>query len=101
MKSSGPRRIGAAPGVITDLEAIKTETHFTAAVRKIKPAVPARLLVHRHNPLTLLHYVLSKGIHSLSDDECLAAANAIRNTLIGSRSAPLKCCKTSQPCKKG
>lgn len=37
-------------------------------------AIPAVLLINGHNPLTLLHDLLSDGIHELDDDECLARA---------------------------
>ncbi len=32
-------------------------------------AIPAVLLIDGHNPLTLLHDLLSEGIHELDDDE--------------------------------
>lgn len=34
-------------------------------------AIPAVLLIDGHNPLALLHDLLSEGIHQLSDAECL------------------------------
>ena len=34
-------------------------------------AIPAVLLIEGHNPLSLLHDLLSDGIHKLSDGECL------------------------------
>jgi len=37
-------------------------------------AIPAVLLIDGHNPLTLLHDLLSEGIHELDDDECLERA---------------------------
>jgi aminoglycoside/choline kinase family phosphotransferase len=36
--------------------------------------IPAVLLIDGHNPLILLHDLLSEGIHQLSDDECLERA---------------------------
>jgi hypothetical protein len=32
------------------------------------------LLINGHNPLTLLHDLLSEGIHAFDDDECLKRA---------------------------
>jgi hypothetical protein len=37
-------------------------------------AIPAVLLIEGHNPLTLLHDLLSEGIHELADAECLQRA---------------------------
>ena len=34
-------------------------------------SIPAVLLIDGHNPLTLLHDLLSEGIHELSDSDCL------------------------------
>lgn len=37
-------------------------------------AIPAVLLIDGHNPLALLHDLLSEGIHQLNDRECLERA---------------------------
>src|SRR5439155_20156458 len=37
-------------------------------------AIPAVLLINGHNPLTLLHDLLSDGIHELNDADCLERA---------------------------
>lgn len=58
-----------------------TETQFTTAVEKIKPAMPFALLIRGHNPLLLLHSALSDGLHDRSDEECLELAREIRLVL--------------------
>ena len=60
------------------LKQAKLETRFSKAVETVKDAVPQVLLIEGHNPITLLHDTLSKGIHNLSDDECLELAKSIR-----------------------
>ncbi|MBN1806236.1 MAG: hypothetical protein JW837_13390 [Sedimentisphaerales bacterium] len=61
------------------LEKAQKENQFNKAVTSIKDAIPESLLIDgHHNPLTLLHDTLSKGVHELSDDECLDRAKSIR-----------------------
>ncbi len=71
----------ASPDVIHQLEAAKNQTQFSKAVGEVKDAIPEVLLINGHNPLTLLHKALSKGLHSQSDDECLEVAMSIRLVL--------------------
>jgi hypothetical protein len=40
--------------------------------------VPPSLLIKTHNPITLLHRVLSQGLHAQSDNECLTSAVQVR-----------------------
>jgi hypothetical protein len=75
------RNEGGGDPLIADLEAAKGETQFAKAVASIKHALPNSLFLDGHNPLTLLHSCLSKGIHELSDDECLTRATAVREVL--------------------
>jgi len=60
----------------------KTEDQFTNAIKPIKDALPRALFIGDHNPLTILHDVLSDGIHDLSDAECLTHARTVRTLLI-------------------
>jgi hypothetical protein len=64
--------------LIEQFEQAKKEIQFSTAVDLIKIALPSSLLIDNHNPLKLLHAALSKGIHEMSDDECLEKANSIR-----------------------
>ena len=74
-------RLRASDEVLKKLDQANEETRFTAAVDLVKDAIPDRIKVWGHNPLTLLHRPLSIGLHNLSDDRCLEQANAIRVVL--------------------
>jgi hypothetical protein len=76
------RHLSADQKLIDDLEAAKREVQFTRAVDAIKQGLPQSLLINGYNPLTLLHGPLSKGLHELSDAECLELATSIRVVLI-------------------
>ena len=58
------------------LERAKSENQFSKAMDLLKgeSAIPPVLLIEGHNPLALLHDLLSEGIHQLSDTECLERA---------------------------
>jgi hypothetical protein len=71
-------RTGAKQEVIDLLEVARKETQFTKAIELIKDAIPDQLRVKGHNPLTLLHDALSRGIHNESDEDCLQIAHDIR-----------------------
>ncbi|PDS74347.1 hypothetical protein [Rhizobium phaseoli] len=75
------RTVHAPEGVITELEQAKKEIAFTKAIEAIKSALPQGLLINGHNPLLALHGALSVGLHDESDEECLAAAQAVRLVL--------------------
>jgi len=55
----------------------------SAAIRieAVKDLLPTSLRPGGRNPLTTLYDALSVGLHGLSDEECLAWAEAIRKTL--------------------
>lgn len=61
------------------------ETRFGDAMRLARPALPDVLLLGGRNPFEVLHTALSDGLHeggdSLTDEECLARAAAIRVVL--------------------
>jgi hypothetical protein len=58
------------------------ETQFSAAVKTLKSAIPAKLLIlDNQNPLTLLYHPLSVELHNLSDNDCLQQAADIRTVL--------------------
>jgi len=74
-------RLGAKPEVLESIERAKRETQFSKAVDEVKDAIPDGLKIKGHNPLKLLHKALSKGIHEMTDEECLERAQAIRVVL--------------------
>lgn len=63
------------------LEWAASTWQFTDAIDELRLAIPDDLKIKGHNPLTLLHSALSKGVHSQSDSECLLACQAIRKVL--------------------
>jgi hypothetical protein len=76
-------KIHAAPDVIKVLEDAKKETQFSKAMDNVKDAIPQALLIKgQHNPLTLLHTALSRGLHAQTDQECLDLAHDIRVVLV-------------------
>jgi hypothetical protein len=75
------RTLGAAQPVLDRFEAAAKETQFSKAVDHIKDVMPESLRIQGHDPLSLLHSALSKGLHAQADDECLAIAMSIRVVL--------------------
>jgi len=69
--------------LIEQFEKAKKENQFSTAIGMIKQNLPDSLLIDGNNPLKLLHSALSKGVHELTDDECLERANIIRIVLTG------------------
>ena len=63
------------------LDRAKEETQFSEAIDLVKNAIPDRIKIRGHNPLTLLHRPLSAALHNLNDEQCLKQANAIRLVL--------------------
>ena len=66
----------AASTQIELLERAQSERQFSKAIELLGDvsAIPAVLLIDGQNPLTLLHDLLSEGIHQLADRECLQRA---------------------------
>ncbi len=58
------------------LKKAQAERQFSKAIEMLQDvsAIPAVLLIEGHNPLALLHDLLSDGIHELMDEECLERA---------------------------
>ncbi|MDE0690328.1 MAG: hypothetical protein OXI61_19375 [Candidatus Poribacteria bacterium] len=74
-------KIGVPQDKIDTLrEAIK-ETRFSKALEMAKDVMPESLLIDGHSPIRLLYRALSRGVHELSDEECLKLANSIRLVL--------------------
>ena len=63
----------ASPIQIELLKKAQAERQFSKAIEMLQEvnAIPAILLIKGHNPLSLLHDLLSEGIHQLNDGECL------------------------------
>jgi len=68
---------------IAALRYAREHTQFSQSMEAIKEAIPESLKMLEHNPLLLLHDAFSKGVHELSDEQCLKRAHAVRTILIG------------------
>src|SRR5205823_1422769 len=75
-------KVPGAEKFIPTLKRAKEETKFTRAIETIGDTIPDALRISGHNPLTILHQALSRDLHSAADEECLAAAEAIRMVLV-------------------
>jgi hypothetical protein len=72
----------AAARMVKVLEDAKKETQFSRAMETVKDAIPQALLIDgQHNPLTLLHKALSRGLHGHTDAKCLELAHDVRVVL--------------------
>ena len=76
------QKLGAKPEVMSKFDAAQKETQFSAAIDRVKDAIPESLLISGHNPLTLLHTALSQGLHAKDDNVCLELAQSIRVVLM-------------------
>ena len=72
------KAISADPAIIAGLEKANRLVQFTSAVDEVKDAIPPALLINGHNPLSLMHSALSKGLHARTDEECLRWATDLR-----------------------
>ena len=75
------KKIGAPEDTIKILQDAMEETQFSKALDMAKDAMPESLLINGHSPILLLHRALSKGVHTLTDEQCLEFANSVRVVL--------------------
>ena len=75
------KRLNADEELLSSIDDAIKETRFSESLKLVKGAIPDGLKVHGHNPLTLLHDALSKGVHELSDEEALELAQSVRVVL--------------------
>ncbi|MEX0681606.1 MAG: hypothetical protein WD097_09515 [Balneolales bacterium] len=66
---------------IKTFEDAKSEHSFKKSHDRIKDLIPESLFIKTHNPLTLLHNLLSIALHDKDDDYCLEQAKHIRGIL--------------------
>ena len=74
-------KIGAEEDKIEKLKSAVTETQFSKALDMAKDVIPESLLINGHSPILLLHSALSKGVHALTDEQCLELAGSVRVVL--------------------
>ncbi len=70
---------------VTTIETIQNAIDardFSASVSMVKDAIPKELFIDGQNPFTLLYGLLSEGLHSHTDAECLELAESIRVVLL-------------------
>lgn len=75
------KTVGATEQQINSLERDRKNFQFTQSFDAIKSYIPDSLKVNGQNPLLLLHAALSRGVHDLSDEECLERAREARVVL--------------------
>ncbi|MBZ2164501.1 hypothetical protein [Methanobacterium spitsbergense] len=64
------------------LKKLKDSHNGEEKIKAVYDLLPLRLIPNGNNPLKILYKVLSEGIHSDSDEECLENAQTIRHILI-------------------
>lgn len=74
-------KIEAPQDRIDTLREAIDETQFSKALKMTKDVIPESVLIDGHNPILLVHRALSRGVHELSDEECLKRARTIRLVL--------------------
>ena len=74
-------KIGVSQDKIDTLRAAIKETQFHKALGMAKDVMPESLMINGQSPILLLHRALSRGVHELSDEECLKLASTVRLVL--------------------
>lgn len=74
-------KIRAPQNKIDALREAQKEIQFSKALDMAKEVMPESLLIDGHNPVLLLYRALSRGVHELTDEECLQLASSIREVL--------------------
>jgi hypothetical protein len=64
--------------VISAIEELKKQSPMSDKISVANKALPTYLQPDGLNPLGRLYQILSEGVHSLSDSECLERANKIQ-----------------------
>lgn len=76
------KELGGQEEQIKALELAKADNQFLKSLESAKDLIPNELYISTHNPLTLLHKTLSKGLHEDNDEHCLTLARAVRIILV-------------------
>ena len=74
-------KIGLPQDKIDILREAINEIQFSKALKMTRNVLPESLLINGQNPILLLHHALSRGVHELSDEECLELASTVRLVL--------------------
>ncbi|MEJ7564913.1 hypothetical protein WKI25_08930 [Acinetobacter baumannii] len=63
------------------LSELRNESPMSDKISIANKALPSYLLINGHNPLGAMYKVLSEGVHSLSDEECLRRTETVQKCL--------------------
>lgn len=63
------------------LSELRKESPMSEKISIANKALPSYLLISGHNPLGAMYKVLSEGVHSLSDEECLRRTETVQKCL--------------------
>jgi len=74
-------KLQSSAEAIDHLAKAEKEQQFSRAVEMTGDVIPQALLVDGQNSVKLLHNALSIGVHSQTDENCLAVAHGIRLVL--------------------
>lgn len=69
------------PKITESLTELRKESPMSDKIKIANEALPEYLMPDGLNPLGRLYQVLSEGVHSLSDEECLHRANIVKECL--------------------
>lgn len=75
------REQGADPSVIRSVEAAKSERSFERKAEVAADALPEALRPGGFNPFRSMHALHSKGLHALTDEECVEIVDRIREDM--------------------
>jgi hypothetical protein len=75
------RELGVDPTALKKVEQAKQAQPFDEKVRLAAEVFPEHLRPGGQNPFGLLHTLLSRGLHTLSDDECLEIVDDMKDIL--------------------
>eukprot|EP00456_Euglypha_rotunda_P020903 TRINITY_DN18108_c0_g1_i1.p2 TRINITY_DN18108_c0_g1~~TRINITY_DN18108_c0_g1_i1.p2 ORF type:complete len:127 (-),score=12.70 TRINITY_DN18108_c0_g1_i1:152-481(-) len=70
---------GSDSEILSAIEELRKESPMSDKIRIANAAVPPHLKPDGVNPLDRMYQVLSEGVHSLSDGECLEKAHTVEH----------------------
>ena len=73
---------GADAEVLEAITKLRPESPMSERIKIANLALPSHLRVNGLNPLGRIYQALSKGVHTLSDDECLQKAQVLNDCLV-------------------
>lgn len=71
----------ADPTIITAISELKKESPMSSKIAIANTALPPYLIISGHNPLGGMYKVLSEGVHTFTDEECLIRAKTVQKCM--------------------